>query len=101
MRITDKVRIGSFDYNVVSSEKTLVIDGKQCKGLIDYHYHTINIDNSVIDKQSQEVTFLHEILHGIVDYRNVNLENIDEETIIEELARGLHALIRDNPEIFK
>lgn len=100
MEIPNKVRIGSVDYEVTVEDKTIVLDAVQCKGKIDYEYHKINIDSSIHDKQGQEQTFLHELIHGIVRERNLNLENTDEETIVDGLAIGLHQVIRDNPEIF-
>ena len=39
------------------------------------------------------------MLHGIIRERNLNVEN--EELIVEEIALGLHQVIRDNPKIFK
>lgn len=100
MEIPNKVRIGSVDYEVTVEDKTLVLDAVQCKGQIDYDYHQINIDSSIQDKQGQEQTFLHELMHGIVRERNLNLDNDNEETIVDGLAVGLHQVIRDNPNIF-
>lgn len=101
MNILDKVRIGSSDYSVNISNETLVVDRQECKGMIDYEFHKIKINNSVQDKQGQEQTFLHELVHGIIKERSLDLENADEETIVDEIAIGLHQVIRDNPEIFK
>lgn len=99
MEIPSKVRIGSADYEVTVEDKTIVLDAVQCKGQIDYDYHKISIDSSIQDKQGQEQTFLHELMHGIIRERNLNL-NADEETIVDGLAIGLHQVIRDNPNIF-
>lgn len=100
MEIPDKVRIGSVDYDVIIEDKTIVLDSSQCKGKIDYEFHKINIDSSIQDKQEQEKTFLHELVHGIARERSLDLEKADEETIIDEISIGLHQVIRDNPEIF-
>lgn len=100
MEIPNKVRIGSVDYEVIIKDETIVLDAVQCKGKIDYDYHEINIDSSVQDKQGQEQTFLHELIHGIVRERNLDFKNADDETIVDGLAIGLHQVIRDNPEIF-
>ena len=101
MYIPKTIRIGSYDYAVNQTNKTLVINAKQCKGTIDYNYHTIDIDTSIQDRQGQEETLLHELFHGIVNERNLDLTNSNEEIIVEELARGLHQVIRDNPDMFK
>lgn len=100
MEIPNKVIIGSVDYEVIIKDETIVLDAVQCKGKIDYDYHEINIDSSVQDKQGQEQTFLHELIHGIVRERNLDFKNADDETIVDGLAIGLHQVIRDNPEIF-
>lgn len=98
MEIPSKIRIGSIDYDVKLTKENLVCDGKECAGTIDYNFHIINIQEGVQDKQAQEVTFLHELLHGIVRDRNVQVEN--EELVVEEISRGLHQVIRDNLEMF-
>lgn len=98
MEIPNKVRIGSTDYEVKLTKDNLVCDGKECAGTIDYNFHIINIQEGIQDKQAQEITFLHELLHGIVRDRNVKVEN--EELVVEEIAIGLHQVIRDNPRIF-
>lgn len=100
MNIPGKVRIGSIDYEVIIEDNTIVLDAVQCKGKINFEFHKISIDSSIQDKQGQEQTFLHELVHGIVEERSLDLKQDDEETIIDEIAIGLHQVIRDNPEIF-
>lgn len=100
MNIPEKVRIGSMDYIVKLTDETIVLNSRECKGMIDYEFHEIKINNQVQDKQSQEQTFLHELIHGIIRERNLDLQNSDEEIITDEIAVGLHQVIRDNPEIF-
>lgn len=98
MNIPDKVRIGSCDYSVEYTENSLVTDRKECYATIDYNNHKIMINKILGDIQLNELSFLHELFHGIIKERNVEVEN--EELIVEELSRGLHQIIRDNPEIF-
>lgn len=98
MEIPSKVRIGSTDYEVKLTKENLVCDGRECVGTIDYGFHIINIQEGIQDKQAQEITFLHELLHGIVRERNLEIEN--EELVVEEISRGLHQVIRDNTNIF-
>lgn len=101
MNIPDEVRIGSMYYNVFLTDEILVMDGRQCYGTIDYDKHIIKVDSNLQDKQGQEQTFLHELIHGIVRERSLDLQNSDDETITDEIAIGLHQVIRDNPGIFK
>lgn len=98
MNIPEKVRIGSCDYSVEFTENNLVSNGKECLATIDYHHHEIMINRKFGDNQLNEVSFLHELFHGIIRERNLEVDN--EELVVEELARGMHQVIRDNPEIF-
>ncbi|WP_010295908.1 hypothetical protein [Clostridium senegalense] len=100
MDVLDNVRIGSSDYKIIISNQVLVVDRCECKGMIDFEFHQIKINNQVQDKQGQEQTFLHELIHGIVKERSLDLLNSDEETIVNEIALGLHQVIRDNKSIF-
>jgi hypothetical protein len=100
LNIPEKVRIGSMTYPVTQSDKTLIVNGRECKGRIDYNMHTIEINNVVQDLQGCEQTLLHEIVHGIIDDRAISLDG-DTEEVVDGLAMGLHQLIKDNPEIFK
>jgi len=100
MKIPDKVRIGSIDYTVEITGEVIIVDRKECNGEIDYNEKVIKIRNDMQCVQSQEITLLHEIVHGIVYERNFAYEKCNEETITEELARGLHQVIKDNPEMF-
>lgn len=99
MNIPSKIRIGSCDYIVNFTEDNLIVDSKVCYATIYYNNHKIEIDNKTGDQQLHELSLLHELLHGIVKERNLLLKD-DEELIVEELARGLHQVIRDNPKIF-
>ena len=101
MNIPCTVRIGSMDYKVELTEEVILLNHQECKGIIEFGEHEIRINSVLQDKQGQEQTFLHEVIHGIVAERSLDLEEADEETIVDEIAKGLHQVIRDNPEIFK
>lgn len=101
MYIPSQVRIGSVKYDVIVSSDILTLNGRECKGLIDYEFHTININNSIQDRQGVELTLLHELVHGIIKERSLSLEGSDEESIVEEISRGLHQVIKDNSVMFK
>lgn len=101
MNIPEGIRIGSMDYKVELTEKTLGLNGRVCYGTIDYEKHLIEINRELRDKQGTEQTFLHELVHGIVKERNLDLQNSNDETIVDEIATGLHQVIRDNPKIFE
>ncbi|MDY2736062.1 hypothetical protein [Intestinibacter sp.] len=99
MNIPNTVRIGSVDYAVELSEKPIVLDYKQCNGLIDFSQSKIVLDSKTLEQQQLEITFLHEVMHGMLHDRN--LEEQDNEQLVEALAYALHQLIRDNPDIFE
>ena len=101
MNIPKIVRIGSMDYKIIVSNEIILGDNKACFGDVDLRKKVIRINNELQGVQGQEETLLHEIFHGISEERNFLYEKNDDETITEELARGLHQLIRDNPEMFK
>lgn len=99
MNIPNTVRIGSVDYAVELSEKPIVLDYKQCNGLIDFSQSKIVLDSKTLEQQQLEITFLHEVVHGMLHDRN--MEEQDNEQLVEALAYALHQLIRDNPDIFQ
>lgn len=99
MIIPKKIRIGSCNYDVKFTNNNLVANGKECYATINYNNHLIEIKNDIGDKQSNEISFLHEVFHGMVHERNIALDN--EELVVEELARCMHQVIKDNPNIFK
>jgi hypothetical protein len=99
MNIPEKVKVGGMNYTVTQSDK--IIDIKRCRGLINHEMHTIDIDNAVQDKQGCEQTFLHELVHAITRERSIKFDCGDNESITDEIAKGLHQVIIDNPDIFK
>jgi len=98
MNIPDKVRIGSCDYAVEFTDQTLVAKGRESYAVIDYDNHKIRINKTIGDAQNRELSFLHELFHGIAKERNLQLDN--EELVVEEFARGMHQVIRDNLDMF-
>ena len=105
MKIPDKVRVGSIDYDVTVGEDPLIINGVQALGCCDYMDSTIKLDKSIQGNQQLEVTFLHELMHTLfndckIDLVNYGLKYEQMEYIVDSLAYSLHQVIRDNPNIF-
>lgn len=94
--IPNKVKIGCYEYPVIRTTETIVVNGRECGGSVDYRNHVIKILDRDQDEQAKEVTFWHEVIHAIFDYRNINPSKNDEETITEELARGLYIFLQQN-----
>lgn len=95
--LSAKVHIGCYDYEIAETDEILLVDNKKCSGKIDYHAHQIKISNDeMFSKQSKEQTLWHEIIHGIINYRNVAYGSADEEVFVDELATGLYLLCKSN-----
>ena len=97
MEIKDKIKIGSMEYEVIKTDKPILLDNQTCDGIIDLENLFIEINTNRAN-QKQEETFIREILHGIVYERNLILEN--KEMIVKEISKGLYQFIKDNPTIF-
>ena len=101
INIQGKVRVGSMDYNVIlTDEKIINQDGEECLGLTDHNLHEIKISTNLQNEQGQEKTFLHELIHAMIEERNLDFESITEEILAEDLSTILYQVIRDNPEMF-
>jgi Zn-dependent peptidase ImmA (M78 family) len=98
MIIPEVVRIGSCYYDVIFTDKDLVANHQECYACVDYNKHVIEINSLLGDEQLNELSLLHEMFHVILKDRGIEVEN--EEFIVEELAKGLHQVILDNPHMF-
>jgi hypothetical protein len=95
--IPDKVTIGCYEYKIVCTQDAIIVDGRDCRGSIDYRSRTIRIkDDDTLDEQTKEQTFYHEVMHAIIDYRNINPQTADPETLVDEIATGLYSLMKSN-----
>lgn len=93
--INDKVRIGGIDFTILRMPRLLSDTDELLCGQIDNLASLIRI-NSDISQDMQNITLLHEILHGIAQHALLELGD-DEETIIDVFARGLYQVHKDNP----
>lgn len=97
MSIPIQVKIGGMLYDVQVTNEVLLLDNRQCKGLIDYEHQSIKIaDETVHSEQSQQVTFWHELIHAFVYERQLEWPEDKNELWTEELARCMHAFCVDN-----
>lgn len=99
MNIPKKIKIGCYDYKVNMTAKNLLLNNVLCYGLIDYDFHTIEINSKEQDEQGQFQTFLHELMHAIVRDKNLALE--DEELVVDEISKGLYEILKNNRNLFK
>ena len=90
------IKIGCYEYKVEETDEVLIVNNTACKGLINYDNHLIRIKKSGMSEQQKEQTFWHEIIHGIIDYRQVDPQKCDPEALVEELALGLYGVMKQN-----
>jgi len=91
-----EIKIGCYDYEIEYTKDAIINNNKKCLGEINYLNNKIKISiEDGISNQSQEQTLWHEIVHGIINYRNVSY-GADEETFVDELATGLYLLCKNN-----
>lgn len=95
MKIPKKLKVGGLTYKVTVTNNLL--SGEDYNGEILYRQLKINLRASM-DKTKQEQAFVHELMHAIFLFTG----HIDhDEKLVEELAQGLYAVIKDNKGIFK
>ena len=95
MPIPKKLKIGPHTYKVHYPEVVpLTESGKELNARIDYDDHLMYI-RSGLPAASRAEGLLHEVIHGIVHDRDIDVD----ETDVEQMARGWLAFIIDNPKI--
>lgn len=96
MKIPDKIRISGVEYDVELSPNLRDSSRLLC-GRIDYDSCKIHL--STTDCQNHQyrcIVLWHEILHGIIEDRGLELEEELEEKLCEALSRGIYQLLQDN-----
>jgi hypothetical protein len=95
--LPEKITIGCFDYKIEPTDEVIVVDNRKCTGMISYERGIIKVSTEGDrSEQLQERTLWHEIVHGIIHYRNFDPTKADLETTVEELATGLYLLCKQN-----
>lgn len=101
MNIPKKVIISGVEYDVIFEDKPLFCNNQRAYAHIDFDNKEISIDGGIQDSQGCNQSLLHEIIHGIVYDRELDFKNDDEETIVDQISKGLYQVIKDNPNMFK
>lgn len=92
------VLIDSVRYKINYVDYPVILDGQQCLGMIDYNSGVIEIDSSKCGDTVLPKVLMHEIVHGILEERNVqDFLGDNTENIVDNLAIGFVNLIRQNP----
>jgi hypothetical protein len=100
MKIPDSVRISGVEYAIVT-EPNLRDSGQLLCGRIDYNSRTIYLSET--DCRSYEfrcIVLWHEIIHGILEDRRLQLDEDVEESVCEALSRGIYQVLQDNARKF-
>ena len=93
----DTVKVGVKTYRIEKPLEIIQVGGE--------YYGVCDSDTSVIkiadkfEQQDKNISFLHELLHGICKRFSMRELNKDEQTI-DLLATGIYEVIKDNPHIF-
>ena len=94
MKIPNTIRIAGVEYKV-RYVPSLRDGGRVLWGRIDYTGNEILLNEDCnLDHQRVCLTFLHEVLHGLVEANGMKVEN--EEDVVEMFARGLYQVLQDN-----
>lgn len=100
-----KIRVSPYNVDVLYREKcpTKVTKDKYVQGDWDIEKLTITLSTKHNTKPDQMTnTFLHEVLHALVDTTGIDInKKWTEEFIVDRLSHGLQAFISDNPKLFK
>lgn len=98
------VKVDNVDYKIISKEKVF-LNGRLVFGAIDYVTSEIEIANGDVSLPNQKVTLMHEIVHAIAQERDIKdllpQDNDQMEKLVNEIAKGMLQVIRDNPELIK
>lgn len=90
------IKIGGGIYKVSIVDDLRNKDGIRVDGILHADSHDISIASDISFRKQQE-TIVHEILHGIISYFNIE----DNESVTTRVAYGIHAFIVDNPDFIK
>lgn len=96
MKIPNEIRINGVEFSV-GYAPNLRMNDKLCFGYIDFDNSKIMLsETDGTEHQQRCITFLHEVIHGII--KNSAVEVFDEEPVVEILSRGIYQVLQDNGE---
>jgi len=96
-----QVKIGGLVYQVKLVDEPIVLEeygDRQNEGMIECNTTTISL-YSKMSKEYMGLVLLHEIIHGIFEYMEIDTSVDEAETVVSKLANGLHAVLKDNPNL--
>lgn len=96
MKIPHSIRIGGVEYRVLDNQPALNDGENLLYGQINYRDNTISVSDLATGHHTKCLTLWHEILHGIRNHSQMEIEN--EEEVVEMFARGVYQVLQDNGE---
>ncbi len=96
MKIPEAIRIGGVEYEI-RYVPNIRHDNVIAYGRISWDDAVIELsetDGTSHQKRCQ--TLWHEIIHGIVEHANMDVENSNEESIVDTIAKGVYQVLQDN-----
>lgn len=93
-----RVKIGPMTYEIREQGEIKADDGTALIGEIDYVCLSIKL-RECLPPPVRAVTLLHEIVHGVL--KQAASEHVEDEGLVDCMAYGLYALIKDNPDLFR
>lgn len=97
------VQIDMIRYGIEMSETPVLLDGRECGGMIEYNNARILISAKAIRGERVKQVLMHEIVHGLLHERQIE-ELIKEdrlEDFVDALSRTLVGFLRDNPKMIE
>ena len=89
MTTPKRIRFMGYTFRVV--QETEHTEDEERYGLIDYRTQTIQLNRNTSDERKQE-TLVHELIHLVLDFTKVELEEDD----VGRLGHGLYAILKEN-----
>ena len=96
MKRPERLRIIGKRYTVKWLDEVLDEEGKPLNGQADCDGLVIEMNNSLAIDTEQDI-LLHEVLHAVEGQMGLDVE----DTVIERLATGLLAVLKDNPSLIR
>lgn len=84
------------DHRVFKCREMTHLETEDKRGVMASKEEIIGID-STYSEWDQLDTFLHEVLHAILEVRSLKKESYQEEEVVGMLSSGLTSFIKSNP----
>ena len=98
MKIPKTVKIGGLRFDVKLVDDPIILEefgDKELGGMIDYNNTEIMLHSAVSDEYISLI-FLHEIIHGVFEFMEIDTSVDETEAVGSKLANGMHQVLRDN-----